>query len=382
MGYKTYTCPVGGECGACEWLNVPYPLQLKRKKAAIEELLAEFDVPVHDVLGMDEPLGYRAKIQSPFVRGRAGKPHFGMYAKGTHRLVESEECLAEHPAGRLILRTIAELAQRFRIAPYDERTGTGLLRHAIVRVAQAGGQVMVTLVVNRKEFPHKKAFVAALRERHPDIATVVFNVNTRKTNAVLGPLNMVAFGQGWVEDELCGCRFRIPAGAFYQTNPRQTEVLYDAAVRLACLRPDDVVLDAYCGIGTIGIVAAKRSGCAVVGVEAVPEAAAVAVENARINRVKRAEFVEGDAGEFLAACEGSPDVVLMDPPRAGASGQFVEGLLAAAPQRVVYVSCNPKTQLRDLRLLSDAYAVEQIVPVDMFPHTKHLENVVSLRRRG
>ncbi len=381
MGYKTYTCPVGKDCGGCEWLNVPYPIQLERKQAELQELFAAFDVPVQAVLGMDEPCRFRAKIQSPFVRGRRGKPHFGMYERGTHRLVESKECLVEDKAGRPILESIAELAQGFHVEPYDERTGRGLLRHAIVRVGVKTGQIMVVLVVNRKEFPRKKAFVAALRERHPNIATVVFNVNTRKTNAVLGPLNMVAYGQGWIEDEVCGCTFRIPAGAFYQTNPRQTEVLYDKAVELACLHEGDVVLDAYCGIGTIGIIAAKRSKCAVVGVESVPEAAEIAVDNARINRVKRAEFFAGDAGEFLSASEGTLDVVFMDPPRAGSTEQFLRSVLECAPRRIVYVSCNPKTQVRDLRLLTDAYRIEQIVPVDMFPHTKHVENIVSLKTR-
>ena len=381
MGYKTYTCPVGKDCGGCEWLNVPYPIQLERKQAELQELFAAFAVPVQAVLGMDEPCRYRAKIQSPFVRGRRGKPHFGMYERGTHRLVESKECLVEDKAGRPILESIAELAQGFHVEPYDERTGRGLLRHAIVRVGVKTGQIMVVLVVNRKEFSRKKAFVAALRERHPNITTVVFNVNTRKTNAVLGPLNMVAYGQGWIEDEVCGCTFRIPAGAFYQTNPRQTEVLYDKAVELACLREGDVVLDAYCGIGTIGIIAAKRSKCAVIGVESVPEAAEIAADNARINRVKHAEFFAGDAGEFLSASEDALDVVFMDPPRAGSTEQFLRSVLECAPRRIVYVSCNPKTQVRDLRLLTDAYRIEQIVPVDMFPHTKHVENIVSLKTR-
>ena len=203
---------------------------------------------------------------------------------------------------------------------------------------------MVTLVVNRKEFPHKRAFVADLRDEHPEIATVVFNVNTRRTNAVLGPLSMTAYGQGWIEDEVCGCTFRIPSSAFYQTNPVQTEVLYNRAIELAHLGKDDVVLDAYCGIGTIGIIAARRSGCALVGIESVHDAVEIAYENARINRVKNAEFIEGDAGEVLAKSEGAPSVVFMDPPRAGSSEQFLRCLLDAAPERIVYISCNPETQ--------------------------------------
>ena len=224
VGYKTYTCPVGRECGGCEWLSVPYEIQLRRKHEGLVALYEPFGVSVDPVIGMDEPICYRAKIQSPFVRGRRGRPHFGMYERRSHNLIEARECLVEYPEGRRILETIANLAWDYHIAPYNEFTGRGLLRHAVIRVGHATGEVMVTLVVNRKEFPHKKAFVADLRDEHPEIATVVFNVNTRRTNAVLGPLSMTAYGQGWIEDEVCGCTFRIPSSAFYQTNPVQTEV--------------------------------------------------------------------------------------------------------------------------------------------------------------
>lgn len=381
VGYKTYTCPVGRECGGCEWLSVPYEIQLRRKHEGLVALYEPFGVSVDPVIGMDEPVCYRAKIQSPFVRGRRGRPHFGMYERRSHNLIEARECLVEYPEGRRILETIANLAWDYHIAPYNEFTGRGLLRHAVIRVGHATGEVMVTLVVNRKEFPHKKAFVADLRDEHPEIATVVFNVNTRRTNAVLGPLSMTAYGQGWIEDEVCGCTFRIPSSAFYQTNPVQTEVLYDKAIELAHLGKDDVALDAYCGIGTIGIIAARRSGCALVGIESVHDAVEIAYENARINRVKNAEFIEGDAGEVLAKSEGAPSVVFMDPPRGGSSEQFLRCLLDAAPERIVYISCNPETQVRDLAVLADRYRIRRVVPVDMFPHTKHCETICLLTRR-
>lgn len=359
---------------------MPYPIQLERKHRALEELFASCDCKVEPVIGMEEPRAYRAKIQSPFARGTRGKPRYGMYAAGSHELVECEHCLVEYAQGRPILETIAQLCQHYHIDAYDESSGRGLLRHAVIRIARADGAAMVTLVVNRKEFPHKKAFVADLRSEHPEIATVVFNVNTRRTNAVLGPLYMTAYGQGWIEDELCGCTFRIPAGAFYQTNPTQTEVLYDTAIEFSGLRRADVLLDAYCGIGTIGVVAARKTGCEVVGVESAEAAVGVAQENARKNHVKHAVFFAEDAGEFLSMSEGAPDCLIMDPPRAGASGQFMEALRAAAPERVVYISCNPVTQARDLELLRGSYRVERIVGVDMFPHTKHVECIASLSR--
>lgn len=378
MGYKTYTCPYAKRCGGCEWLSVPYPIQLERKEQALNELFAPLGRGVDEVFGMEEPHAYRYKIMSPYAPGKKGKPRHGMYERHSHELVETEECLVEHQAGRPILNSIAELAQGFRIPAYDEDKGTGLLRHAIVRVSKSTGEAMVTLVVNRKEFPRKKAFVQALRERHPNIASVVFNVNTRKTNAVLGPLSMTAYGQGWIEDELCGCRFRIPADAFYQTNPEQTEVLYEQAIEMAKLVDGEAVLDAYCGIGTIGIIAAKHARIWLTGVESVPSAVTIAKENARLNRVGNAEFVCADAGAYLAQSQEGFDVVIMDPPRAGASEEFIASLLEAAPRRVVYISCNPKTQVRDIEMLKGSYKISKLIGVDMFPHTKHLESVALL----
>ncbi len=381
MGYKTYTCPHAARCGGCEWLSVPYPIQLSRKRAMLEELFEPLECGVDTMIGMDEPLAYRHKIMSPFAPGKDGKPRFGMYERGTHELVEMRDCLVEHKFGRPILNSIAELAQGFHIPAYDENTGKGLLRHAIVRVGRSTGQVMVTLVVNRKEFPRKKAFVAALRKRHPSVASVSFNVNTRRTNAVLGPLSMTAYGQGWIEDELCGCTFRIPADAFYQTNPTQTELLYQTAIDMAQLREGDRVLDAYCGIGTIGIIAAKQARIELVGVESVESAVQIAAENARINRVKNANFICADAGEYLAKAGGAFDVVILDPPRAGASEEFLASACAAAPRRIVYISCNPVTQARDVERIMPAYEVKRLVGVDMFPHTRHLESVALLEYR-
>ncbi len=416
MAYKTYTCPQASKCGGCEWLAVPYPIQLERKKAALTELFEPLGVEPADVMGMEDPINYRAKIMTPYQPGKKGVPFHGMYKLGTHKLIACPECLVEDPQARPILETIAQLCARFRIPAYQEDKGRGLLRHAIVRCAAHSGEVMVTLVVNAKEFPKKKEFVRALRAKHPQVSTVVFNVNTRNTNAVLGNSESVAYGQGWIKDTLCGREFKIPSSAFYQTNPRQTELLYNKAVDMAQLKGGEYVLDAYCGIGTIGIVAASRcrrdqhraaeqaakakvqkaakkgkkpakkpvsvqvEPIHLYGVETTPSAVEIARENARLNKINGAEFVEADAGEFLKQNPMPFDVVFMDPPRAGASQEFIDGLLAAAPQRIVYISCNPQTQLRDIQLLADAYRLESLVPVDMFPHTKHLETVALLTK--
>ncbi|MGN0038466.1 MAG: 23S rRNA (uracil(1939)-C(5))-methyltransferase RlmD [Coriobacteriales bacterium] len=412
--YKTPTCPQAAQCGGCEWLAVPYPIQLERKRAALAELFAPTGVEPQEVVGMEEPLHYRAKAMTPYQPGEKGTLRHGMYKAGTHQLVACPSCLVEDPRARPILESIAQLCRSFRIKAYREDEGKGLLRHAVVRCAAETGQVMVTLVVNSKEFPHKKEFVKALREAHPEISTVVFNINTRDTNAVLGSREQVAYGQGWIEDRLCGQTFRIPSSAFYQTNPRQTERLYETAVELAGLKGGESVLDAYCGIGTIGIVAAKRclqrqreghpagfhkkkaakaaakgkkagkepqvKPVTLVGVETTPAAVEIASENARINKVNGALFIQADAGAFLRDCGERFDVVFLDPPRAGVSEDFISGLLAARPKRVVYISCNPETQLRDIQALEGAYTLKRLVPVDMFPHTKHLETVALLVR--
>ena len=412
--YKTPTCPQAAQCGGCEWLAVPYPIQLERKRAALAELFAPTGVEPQEVVGMDEPLHYRAKAMTPYQPGEKGALRHGMYKAGTHQLVACPSCLVEDPRARPILETIAQLCRSFHIRAYREDEGTGLLRHAVVRCAAETGQVMVTLVVNSKEFPHKREFVKALRDAHPEVSTVVFNINTRDTNAVLGNREQVAYGQGWIEDRLCGQTFRIPSSAFYQTNPRQTERLYETAVELAGLKGGEYVLDAYCGIGTIGIVAAKRclqrqkegrpagfhkkkaakaaakgkkaaaellvKPVSLVGVETTPSAVEIASENARINKVNGATFIQADAGAFLRDCGERFDVVFLDPPRAGVSEDFISGLLASLPKKVVYISCNPETQLRDIQALEGAYTLKRLVPVDMFPHTKHLETVALLVR--
>lgn len=418
--YKTYTCPQAKDCGGCEWLAVPYPIQLERKKEWLTKLFEPLGIEPQDVLGMDEPLAYRDKVMTPFKPAPRGKLHHGMYKLGTHDIISCPKCLVENPQARPIFDSVAKLCRRFRIPAYNEDTGHGLLRHAIVRCAESTDEVMLTLVINGKEFPHKKEFVRELRAEQPQISTIIFNINTRKTNAVLGNSQNVAYGQGWIQDKLCGQDFRIPSGAFYQTNPRQTRLLYDTAIDLAALKGGENVLDAYCGIGTIGIIAARRSKrdqqravdearkrkydkkvkmakkkgakipkmpprtlakikpVHIVGVETTPAAIKIAEENARINHVNGAEFIEADAGSYLKNSALEFDVVFMDPPRAGASQDFIDGLLASRPERIVYVSCNPQTQLRDIELLSEAYEVKMLIPVDMFPHTKHVETVALL----
>ena len=409
---KAPVCPVERECGACQHVGVPYAQQLASKDTRVAELFAD----VRPILGMDEPYYYRNKVVSPYAPGRklqgsanaragkgrdarggrdgkrAQKPRreilCGMYAAGSHRIVPTDGCLIENEEAKRIIRTVRDLMPRFGIEPYREDSGTGFLRHAVVRVGHKSGEVLVTVVTNGEEFPASKAFCRELARRVPEVTTIVQNVNTRQTNVILGEKERVLFGPGFILDTLCGLTFRISSQSFYQVNATQTEVLYNEAIRLANLTGAETVIDAYCGTGTIGLVAARRGAARVIGVDSVPSAIRDAANNARHNGVENAEFVTQDATAFmkeLAASEERPQplVLLMDPPRAGSTPEFLAGAAALAPERIVYISCNPATQARDVRQLAESgYEVRAIRPVDMFPHTDHVESIVMLEKKN
>ena len=389
MGYKTYTCPIARDCGGCEWLAVPYPIQLRRKQEQVEALLgatvATDGGSIEPIRGMDEPVRYRHKAATPFAHAHGGRVLCGFYAAGTHRIVPCEKCLVEDPRARRVLNAVARVAECLHIPPYDEDRGVGVLRHAVVRCGWKTDDVLLTVVTRVPELRDERHVAAALRSACPEVTSIVQNVNDRRTNAILGRRCKTLFGPGHMHDELLGCTFEIGPTSFYQTNPAQTEVLY----RLALEGVGDArsVLDAYCGTGTIGICAAAAlPGARVVGVERVGGAVACARRNAEANDVAdRCRFVADDATAWMAR-EGAAtsfDAVIMDPPRAGSTPEFIAGVAALAPQRVVYVSCNDVTQVRDLELLRGrGYRLIRVAPVDMFPHTKHVECVATLERRS
>lgn len=388
MGYKTYTCQITRDCGGCEWLAVPYPIQLRRKQEQVAELLEgmahEDDATVDPIRGMDEPVRYRHKAATPFAHARGGRVRCGFYAAGTHRIVPCDECLVEDPRARRILNAVARAAERLHIPPYDEDRGVGVLRHAIVRCGWKTDDVMLVLVTRVDELRSVDRLVSELRAACPEVTTIVQNVNDRKTNAILGRRNRTLFGPGVMHDKLLGCTFEIGPTSFYQTNPEQTEVLYELA--LEGVGTASRILDAYCGTGTIGICAASRhKALQVIGVEQVKGAVACAQRNAEANNVAdRCHFVAADATPWMAR-EGRSqrfDAIIMDPPRAGSTPEFLNGAADLAPERIVYVSCNVVTQARDLVFLRErGYRIERVSPVDMFPHTKHVESVVTLERR-
>ncbi len=388
MGYRTYTCQIARDCGGCEWLAVPYPIQLRRKQEQVEELLGamarEDDAALEPIRGMDEPVRYRHKAATPFAHGPRGRVRCGFYAAGTHRIVPCETCLVEDERARRILNSVARVAERLHIPPYDEDRGVGVLRHAVVRCGWKTEDVLLVLVTRVDELRDPGRLVSELRAACPEVTSIVQNVNDRRTNAILGRRCRTLFGPGVMHDQLLGCTFEIGPTSFYQTNPEQTEVLYQLA--LEGVAGSARVLDAYCGTGTIGICAARESeDVRVTGVEQVAGAIACARRNAEANGVQdRCRFVAADATEWMAR-EGARerfDAVIMDPPRAGSTPEFLAGVAALAPERVAYVSCNVVTQARDLELLRKrGYRLERVTPVDMFPHTRHVESVVTLRRR-
>lgn len=389
MGYKTYTCPIARDCGGCEWLAVPYPIQLRRKQEQVEELLGEptrqDGGTLNPICGMEEPLRYRHKAATPFAHGPRGRVRCGFYAAGTHRIVSCDDCLVEDARARRILNGVARVAERLHIPPYDEDRGVGVLRHAVVRCGHATDEVLLTLVTRVAGLRDEGRLVKALREECPEVTSIVQNVNDRRTNAILGHRSKTLLGPGFMRDELLGCAFEVGPTSFYQTNPSQTEVLYRLAIDAAGLGGVEGprVLDAYCGTGTIGICLARAvPDVRVTGVERVENAVACARRNARANEVaERCRFVCDDATSWMERSGGRErfDAVVLDPPRAGSTPEFLRGVARLAPRRVVYVSCNVATQARDIALLREqGYRLESVTPVDMFPHTKHVESVAAL----
>ena len=411
MGYKTPTCSIARSCGGCEWLSVPYPIQLKRKQAQVEELLAPLasinNVTIEPIRGMDEPLAYRHKAATPFAPGKGRTVRSGFYASGTHKIIASKECLVEDGRARAILNDVAYLAGQFNIHAYQEDRGKGALRHGVVRCGYATDDVMLVLVVNGQRLPHEQEFIAALRKTHPELTSIFLNVNQKRTNAILGRETRLLWGSTSMSDKLLDCTFEIGPTSFYQTNPQQTEVLYQLAIDGALAGSELAgteqasatqtsaaqtsklrVLDAYCGTGTIGLClahAAEAQGINLLltGVDQVENNIQMARRNARNNKLD-AEFICDDATRYMQALakDGQNfDVIILDPPRAGSTPAFLKATAQLAQKKIVYVSCNVVTQARDLKVLLDSgFAIERVTPVDMFPHTKHVECVVALSR--
>ena len=376
-------CSVNKKCGGCQYLNLSYEEQLKIKQKSVQKLLKDFG-KVNPIIGMEDPYHYRNKVHAVFSRDRKGNVICGTYEMKSHRVVPVENCLIEDKKSQEIIQTIKGLLKSFKIKTYDEDTGYGLLRHVLVRRGFKSGEIMVVLVLGSPILPSKNNFVKALRKEHPEITTVIVNVNDKRTSMILGDREKVIYGPGFIKDQLCGCTFRISPKSFYQVNPVQTEVLYNTAIRYADLTGKETIVDAYCGIGTIGLAAAKKAK-KIIGIELNKDAVRDARINARENHYKNASYYQGDAGEFMVqmAERGEhADVVFMDPPRAGSDEKFMDSVVKLNPEKIVYISCNPETLARDLRYMrKKKYRIEKIQPVDMFAWCDHIETCVLLQRR-
>lgn len=381
-------CPVYEKCGGCHLLHMEYEAQLAFKQEQIEKLFETEtgEGKVALILPMEHPWNYRHKVYASFSKGKKGDIVAGIYEENSHKVVRTGDCCIQNRLANEIVKEIVILMKKTKTPPYDEDAKSGVLRHVYIRVGEKTGQVMVVLVTGSAEFKERARFVDGLRKKFPEITTILHNINGGKTSMVLGKKETVMYGMGTIEDKLCGLTFEISSQSFYQVNPVQTEKLYQTAVDFAELNGKEIVLDAYCGIGTIGMVAAKQAK-KVLGVELNEVAIRDAKKNAKKNHCENIEFVAADAGEYMMRLAGDkqaekPDVVFMDPPRSGSDTKFMDALCKMAPKTVVYISCNPVTQRRDTDYLKKkGYVIEKIQAVDCFCHTYHVETVAVLKKR-
>ena len=387
MRDKKRWCPLFGKCGGCDYVNETYDYELMMKWLREDKLLGRYG-RVEKVLSSPSLTGYRCKVQAVCGRDRDGKFITGQYRKGSHHLFPIRSCSLEDGMATAVLQTVRQMATRFSISPFDEDKGTGDLRHILIRTGWKTRETMVVLVTAKKDFPHKDDFVSAIHQKNPNVVTVVQVINNEKTSMVIpkDSEEIILWGKGYIVDNLCGLDFRISAKSFYQVNPEMAERLYEIAMNMARLRPTDTVIDAYCGTGTIGLVAASRGVKEVIGIESNPDAVKDAKLNAEANGISNARFIVDDASKWLKSAqkEGQKcDVLFLDPPRAGSSEEFLAAAGRMEPEVIVYISCNPETLARDLRYIVRflPYKVLGIQPVDLFPGSESIETVVLLSKK-
>lgn len=379
---KITRCSVAGKCGGCQLQNMDYERQKAFKQAQTVKLFAKY-CKVNPIVGMDNPYNYRNKVSAAFGTTKSGMIISGVYQSSTHNIVKIDSCMLEDKDADKIIVTIRNLLKEFHLTAYNERVEKGFLRHVLIRKGFSTGEIMVVLVTATPVFLGKNHFIGKLIQIHPEITTIVQNVNNKFTSMILGDSQKVLYGKGYIEDILCGKRFRISPKSFYQINPVQTEKLYKCAIDLAQLSGNERIIDAYCGIGTIGIAASDQAK-EVIGTEINKDAVHDAIINAKINNVKNIRFFAQDAGEFMSALANDgekADVVFTDPPRAGCSKKFLDSIIKLSPNKIVYISCNIETQARDVHYLTkNGYKVKACHPFDMFPHTRHIENIILLAK--
>ena len=377
-------CKICTSCGGCQYQQLAYSAQLKYKTKRVKESLnriAKVDTNVLPCLGMDDPYNYRNKIQVPYNKDRNGKVKFGFYKENTHIIMPIKECAIEDKRAAPILWDVKLLLEEMNIPVYNEDNGKGILRYVLIRTSHHYEELMVVLVTTQLNFPGQRNFINELVNRHPEITTIVENVNNRHTNVILGNQEKVLYGPGHIKDDILGLTFEISAASFFQVNPIQVEKLYASALNLIDFSKKEVVLDAYSGVGTIGLIAAKNAK-KVISVEINKSAHKNAIENAKRNNVDNIDFVCADAGDYISKSNEDIDVLIMDPPRSGSDETFLSTVINRRIKKIIYISCNPETLARDIAYLSNLYKVTYVQPVDMFPMTAHVETVVELVLSG
>lgn len=381
---KESDCATYKRCGGCSLRHMTYESTLKLKRQVVQNLVNKGltkKVEVLETIGMENPYNYRNKAQYPVGLNSDGQPEVGVFAQRTHTIIPIQTCLIQTEISQKIAKTILNFVKEKNIQVYNEENQKGLLRHIVIKVGKYTNQVMCILVVNDSKFNQEQELVKLLCEKYPEIKTIVKNINNKNTNVILGKENINLYGNGYIEDKLGEYIFKISPMSFYQVNPVQAEILYTTAINQANLDKNDILFDLYCGIGTIGIFASKYVN-KVYGIEIVPQAIEDAKENAKINDVKNIEFICGDVevafDELINKEKIVPSAIIVDPPRKGLDNKTVENIAKIKPAKLVYISCNPATMVRDLAKLEEIYNIKTIQPVDMFPWTNGVESITIL----
>lgn len=382
---KEVDCTTYKRCGGCDLRHIDYEYTLKMKQAIVQNLVNKTlskNIQIQPTIGMREPYYYRNKLQYPIGKNEKGDAEMGVFAKRTHEIIPVKNCFIQHRQAQEVAREFVSLMNEQHISVYDETSRTGAIRHIVVKVGVYTNEIMCMFVTNEEKIQNEEVLVKKLLMKFPNVKTIIKNINQRNTNVILGDKNVVLHGSGYIKDKLGEYTFKISPRSFYQTNPIQTEVLYNKAIEFARLNKDDILCDLYCGIGTIGIFA-SRYVKKVYGIEIVEEAIEMAKENAVLNGIKNIEFMAGDVEKvferMLQENNVIPNVIIVDPPRRGLDNTTIETILKLGVSRLVYVSCNPATMVRDLKLLEEKYEVKEIQPVDMFPFTNGIECVTGLQ---
>lgn len=377
-------CCTYKRCGGCDLRHMNYQDTLMLKQSIVQNLInktLKAKIDVKETIGMENPYNYRNKAQFPVGYNKSNEIITGVYANRSHEIIETNGCLIQNKQSETIVKFIIDFMKRNKIPAYNENNGTGIIRHIVVKVGFKTDEVMCIIVVNQEKLPKEKELTDKLLNKFPNIKTIVKNVNNKNTNVILGNKNINLYGKGCIYDNLGEFTFEISPLSFYQINPVQTEKLYNKAIELADLNKNDIVLDLYCGIGTIGIFTSKRVK-KVIGVEIIEEAIENAKKNAKINNIDNIEFLCGDVemvlDKLVNVDKVKPNIIFVDPPRKGLDNKTIENIINVKPEKVVYISCNPATLTRDLKKLEENYEISEIQPVDMFPFTKHVECVTVL----